>query len=71
MAAVCQRLKLPLIIGMPVTGVVLGLFALNLFDPKTPGVSADLRQRAPVIILIKAGLSLRIEDLKKLAVRRY
>ena len=65
LAAVCQRLKLPRIIGMLAAGILLGPYALGLFDPAILGISADLRQMALVIILIKAGLSLDPEDLKK------
>lgn len=65
MAAICQRLKLPRIIGMLATGIILGPYALNLLDSSILGISSDLRQMALVIILIKAGLSLNIEDLKK------
>lgn len=65
MAAICQRLKLPRIIGMLVTGVALGPYVLDLLDPAILGISADLRQMALIIILIKAGLSLDIGDLKK------
>lgn len=64
-ASICQRLNLPRIIGMLVTGILLGPYVLNLFDESILGISADLRQMALVIILIKAGLSLNIEDLKK------
>ena len=64
-AAICQTLRLPRIIGMLVTGVVLGPYVLDLLDPSILGVSADLRRMALVIILIKAGLSLNIQDLKK------
>lgn len=65
MAAICQMIKLPRIIGMLVTGVVLGPFVLDLLAPSILGISADLRQMALIIILIKAGLSLNISDLKK------
>ncbi len=65
MAAVCQRLKLPRIIGMLITGIVLGPYVLNLLDPSILGISADLRQMALIIILLKAGLSLNLSDLKK------
>ena len=64
-ASICQRLKLPRIIGMLASGILLGPCVLNLLDPSILGISADLRQMALVIILIKAGLSLNIEDLKK------
>ena len=62
MAAVCQRLKLPRIIGMLITGIVLGPYVLNLLDPSILGISADLRQMALIIILLKAGLSLNLSD---------
>ncbi len=65
MAAICQKLKLPRIIGMLVTGIVLGPYVLNLLDPSILLISADLRKMALIIILIKAGLSLDIGDLKK------
>lgn len=64
-ASICQRLKLPRIIGMIITGIVLGPYVLDLLDSSILGISADLRQMALVIILIKAGLSLNISDLKK------
>ena len=64
-ASVCQRLRLPRIIGMLIAGILLGPYVLNLFDGSILGVSADLRRMALVIILIKAGLSLNLEDLKK------
>ena len=65
MAALCQKLRLPRIIGMLITGIVLGPYALNLLDPSILSISADLRQMALIIILLKAGLSLNISDLKK------
>lgn len=65
MAGICQSMKLPRILGMLVTGVVLGPYALNLLDPSILGISADLRQMALIIILLKAGLSLDLSDLKK------
>lgn len=65
LAAICHRIKLPRIIGMLMTGIILGPFVLDLLDPSILGISSDLRQMALVIILIKAGLSLNISDLKK------
>ena len=65
MAAICQRLKLPRIIGMLITGIMLGPYVLDLLDPSILSVSADLRQMALIIILLKAGLSLNLSDLKK------
>lgn len=65
LASICQRIKLPRIIGMLITGVILGPYVLDLFDRSILDISADLREMALVIILIKAGLSLNIKDLKK------
>lgn len=63
--ALCRLLRLPRIIGMLLTGVLLGPYALNLLDPLILEASADLRQMALIIILLKAGLSLDLSDLKK------
>lgn len=65
MAFICRKIKLPRIIGMLITGIALGPFVLDLLDPKILGISSELRQTALIIILIKAGLSLNISDLKK------
>lgn len=65
MGAICDRLKLPRIIGMLVTGIVLGPYVLNLLDPSILSISSELRKMALIIILLKAGLSLNLEDLKK------
>lgn len=65
MAAICQQLKLPRIIGMLITGIVLGPYVLNVLDPSILSISAELRQMALIIILLKAGLSLNLSDLKK------
>ena len=65
MGAICRKLKLPRIIGMLVTGIVLGPYVLDWLDPSILSISADLRKMALIIILLKAGLSLDLQDLKK------
>lgn len=65
-AAICRKIRLPRIIGMLVTGILLGPYVLELLDSSILGISAELRQIALVIILIKAGLSLDLADLKKI-----
>lgn len=65
MAAICEKLRLPRIVGMLVTGTVLGPYVLDLLDPSILGISSELRQMALIIILIKAGLSLNLSDLKR------
>ena len=65
MGAICQRLRLPRIIGMLVTGIILGPYVLDFLDPSILSISAELRKMALIIILLKAGLSLDLKDLKK------
>lgn len=65
MAAVCQSLKLPRIVGMLITGIILGPYVLDFLDPSILSISAELRKMALIIILLKAGLSLNLADLKK------
>ena len=65
MGAICQKLKLPRIIGILVNGIVLGPYVLDLLDPSILSISAELRKMALIIILLKAGLSLDLKDLKK------
>lgn len=63
--AICQKLKMPRIIGMLVTGIVLGPYVLDFLDPSILSISSELRKLALIIILLKAGLSLDLKDLKK------
>lgn len=65
LGAICQRLKLPRIIGMLVTGILLGPYVLDLLDPSILSISSELRKMTLIIILLKAGLSLDLKDLKK------
>lgn len=65
MGSIFNKLKLPSLPGMIITGMILSPYALNLLDPSIMGISADLRQVALVVILTRACLSLNIEDLKK------
>ena len=62
---ICQRLRLPSLLGMMLTGVILGPYVLNLIDASILNISADLRKIALIIILTRAGLTLDLQDLKK------
>ena len=64
-AAIFNAIRLPRIIGMIATGIVLGPYVLDLLDPTILGISSQLRQMALIIILIRAGLTLNLADLKK------
>lgn len=61
-----KKMQLPSLVGMIITGILLGPYVLNLLDDSILMVSADFRQIALVIILFRAGLSLNLEDLKKI-----
>ena len=65
LAGIFQKIKIPRLVGYILTGIILGPYVLDLLDPKILSISAELRQIALVIILIQAGLSLKISDLKK------
>ncbi len=60
-----ERLQMPKLLGMLLTGILLGPYVLNLLDEKILGISTELREIALIIILVRAGLNLDIADLKK------
>ncbi|QUH27945.1 cation:proton antiporter [Vallitalea guaymasensis] len=65
LSGILNKLNLPGLLGMILTGVILGPFVLNLISPEILNISGDLREIALIVILIRAGLSLDIRDLKK------
>ena len=66
MGWICRKIKLPSLVGMLATGILLGPYVLNLLDPGILGISAELRKIALIIILTRAGLGLDVSGLKKL-----
>lgn len=66
MGWICQKMKLPGLLGMLATGIVLGPYVLDLLDPSILGISAELRKIALIIILTRAGLGLNLSGLKKI-----
>lgn len=66
MGWICQKIKLPSLLGMLITGIVLGPYVLNLIDASILDISAQLRKIALIIILTRAGLGLDISGLKKI-----
>lgn len=66
MGWICQKIKLPSLLGMLITGIVLGAYVLNLLDDSILGISAELRKIALIIILTRAGLGLDLSGLKKI-----
>lgn len=66
MGWICRKIKLPGLLGMLITGIVLGPYVLNMLDIKLLGISADLRKIALIIILTRARLGLDLTSLKKI-----
>lgn len=66
MGWICQKIKLLSLLGMLITGIVLGPYVLNLLDDSILGISAELRKIALIIILTRAGLGLDLSGLKKI-----
>lgn len=60
-----SKMKLPSLIGMILLGICIGPYALNVLDSSLLEISSSIRQVALVIILTRAGLSLNLEDLKR------
>lgn len=63
--AIFTWLKLPGLLAFLITGILLGPYVIDVIDQTILGISAELRKIALVVILIRAGLSLDINDLKK------
>ena len=63
---ICQKLKFPSLLGMLLTGIILGPYVLNILDPNILAISGDLRKIALIIILTRAGLGLDLSALRKL-----
>ena len=66
MGGICKKIKLPSLLGMLLTGIMLGPYVLDLLDENILGISSELRKMALVIILTRAGLGLDLSGLKKL-----
>ncbi|WP_423363463.1 cation:proton antiporter [Mycoplasma sp. P36-A1] len=60
-----KKIKLPTLIGMIITGIIIGPFGLNIIDKSILSMAADLKEVALIIILIRAGLALDISKLMK------
>ena len=62
----CKKIKLPALVGMLITGIILGPGVFNLIDSSILNISAEIRKLALIIILTRAGLALDIKDLKRI-----
>jgi solute carrier family 9B (sodium/hydrogen exchanger), member 1/2 len=63
--AIFIKVKIPSLIAYITTGILLGPYLLDLLDPNLLSISAELRKIALIVILLRAGLTLDIRDLKQ------
>ena len=63
-----EKFRLPGLLGMLILGVMIGPYGLNILQPNLMLVSADLRKIALIIILLRAGLGIKKDDLKKVGI---
>lgn len=65
LGGLCKKIHFPALFGMIISGILLGPYVSNLIDSSILDISSDIRRIALIIILIRAGLKLSIDDLKK------
>ena len=65
LGTICKKVRFPSLFGMIIAGVIIGPYCLNLIDDSILNVSSEIRRIALIIILIRAGLKLSLDDLKK------
>jgi len=63
---IMKKLKLPGLIGMLLVGILMGPYVLNVLDASVLELSPHLRELALIVILARAGVSLELDDLKRL-----
>ena len=65
-SGIFKKLHIPSLLGLIITGIILGPEVMNLLDPKILNISSELREIALIVILFRAGLSLDLSDMKKI-----
>jgi len=63
-----ERIGLPGLLGMLILGVLIGPFGLNFISEDVLNISSDLRKIALVVILLRAGLGIKKENLNKVGI---
>lgn len=62
---ICKKIKFPPLIGMLLVGILIGPQIGNLLSDSLLSISAEIRKIALIIILLRAGITLDVRDLKK------
>lgn len=62
------KLRLPGLLGMILVGVIIGPYVGNLLSEEFLSISTDIRNMALILILLRAGLGINKEVLKKVGV---
>lgn len=66
MGALCSLVKLPRMVGMLMGGILIGPYGLRLLDPGLMAIGPEIKTLALVIILLRVGLGLDVEDLTEI-----
>lgn len=61
-----RKIKLPGLIGMLLTGMLMGPYAFNMIDPALMTLSSDFRMIALIVILLRAGLATKKDTLNRI-----
>lgn len=61
-----EKIKLPGLLGMLILGITIGPYGFNLIHGDLLNISSDLRKIALIVILLRAGMGIKISDLKKI-----
>ena len=62
---ICKKIHFPSLFGMIIAGILIGPYGFNRIDASILNASSDIRRIALIVILLRAGLKLNVEDLKK------
>ncbi len=68
MNRIFEFIKIPGLLGMILTGIILGPYCLDFISPLLLNISAELRTAALIVILIRAGLGINRETLNKIGI---
>ncbi len=66
--ALFTKMKLPGLLGMLILGIIIGPYGLNWLKTDIINISSDLRKIALIVILLRAGLGISRDDLKKVGI---
>ncbi|WP_425447202.1 cation:proton antiporter [Dethiothermospora halolimnae] len=67
-SSIFKKMKLPGLLGMLILGITIGPYGFNIISEDMLNISPDLRKIALIIILLRAGLGIKKDTLKKVGI---